>query len=239
MMSAMSALSLSARPLVDPIEGVAAVVEGRRWLLPLLALMVFASLSAVVLYFRWDASGSVISQLTMSGEISRVTEQEFLEQVATAQRKALVAGVAKGLLWMPLFSLLLATALKLTGWLIGQKALFVRCFTAATVGLLPMTLYHLVFSAVAFHQLTITDGQLQTLVPSALDAFFPHAGPKLIRVLKAVDFFNLWSAGLMGLGFAAASGMRKHRGALLGLWLYVLYAGVFIVGLPGMMGGEK
>jgi len=202
-------------------------------------VMACVSLSAVVLYYRWDATSAVVGQLTMTGEISRVTEQELIDQIATAQRKALVGGVAKGVLLMPLFAFLIAVALKFTGWLMGQKALFARCFAAAAVGMLPLAVYHLVLAAVAFNQFSVTDTQLETLVPSAVSAFFPRVSPNVGRLLATLDFFNLWSAALLGLGFAAASGMRKGRGVLLGIVLYVLYAGVFIVGLPGMMGGGK
>src|SRR3712207_1533731 len=101
----MSTLSLSARSLIDPVDGVPAIVEGRRWLLPLLAVMVCVSLSAVAIYARWDAGPRVVGELTMSGEISKVTEQELLEKVQTSQRVQLVAGVAKGMFLMPLFVL--------------------------------------------------------------------------------------------------------------------------------------
>ena len=109
--------------------------------------------------------------------------------------------------------------------------------SVAAVALLPLSVYHLVYAAVAASQIAIIDRQLNGLVPSSLASLAQQAGPGLSRVLGAVDFFNLWSAVLLGLGFAAASGMPRPRAIALGLWLYLLYAGIFQVGIPGMMGG--
>jgi hypothetical protein len=52
-----------------------------------------------------------------------------------------------------------------------------------------------------------------------------------------VDFFNLWSVGLLGLGFSSATGMRRSRALLLAAVLYAMYVGVFMVGLPAMAAG--
>jgi hypothetical protein len=56
-------------------------------------------------------------------------------------------------------------------------------------------------------------------------------------VVQSLDFFNLWGALVLGLGFAAAVGMKQWKGAIFGVFLYVLYAGVFLIGLPALMAG--
>jgi hypothetical protein len=58
-----------------------------------------------------------------------------------------------------------------------------------------------------------------------------------VKFLGAVDFFNLWAALLMGLGFASATQLKPSRGLALGLFLYLLFACVAFVGLPAMMAG--
>jgi len=67
----------------------------------------------------------------------------------------------------------------------------------------------------------------------------PALSPVAARAASSLDFFALWSAALLGLGFSAASGLSRPRGLLVGLALYALYAGVFLVGLPGMGGGGR
>ena len=64
----MTSIPMPARPLVDPVDGVAAAVAGHRWVLPMIAVVACVSLSAVAVYLRWDASPSVISELTTRGK---------------------------------------------------------------------------------------------------------------------------------------------------------------------------
>jgi hypothetical protein len=80
----------------------------------------------------------------------------------------------------------------------------------------------------------ITPRIAETLVPSSLAVFFEMASPGLTRVYKAIDLINIWASLLMGLGFAAASKWSPWKGALFGLFLYVLFAAAFFVGLPGL-----
>ena len=72
-----------------------------------------------------------------------------------------------------------------------------------------------------------------TLVPSSL-AVLKSVPPKLKLAAGAVDFFNLWSVGLLGLGFSSATGMRRSRAVLLMVVLFAMYVGVFAIGLPAM-----
>jgi len=58
-----------------------------------------------------------------------------------------------------------------------------------------------------------------------------------MRLLTSLDFFNLWAALLVGLGFAVVVGMRRRQGLLVGACLFVAQLGVFGLGLPGLMGG--
>lgn len=227
-----------ARVLVDPVDGVPDAVEARRWGLPLVVLMASVALAAVAWFLRWDAAGSVVQKLAMGGELMRATEVEIAEQIARAERMALVAGVAKGLFAMPLLVLMLAVAVKLTGWFIGRPAPFPKAFTTAAVALLPIALYYLLFSAVVLFQHSVSEQMRETLVPASLAQLIDAGSPKVARVLGAVDFFNLWSAVLLGLGFSHASGMRRGRAIALGLVLYLMYAGVFLVGLPALSGGR-
>lgn len=226
-----------ARVLVDPVDGVPSSVEARRWGTPLAILMVAVSLAAVAWFLRWDASGSVLQDLMMQGELMRATETEISEAISQAERTALVAGVAKGIFVMPFLVLLLAVVVKLTGWFVGRPAPFPKAFTAAAVSLLPIALYYLLFSVATLAQHSVTAGMRETLLPSHLGHLFGDQSPAMGRVLSALDLFNLWSASLLGLGLAEASGMKKWKGVALGLLLYGLYACVFLIGMPGMSGG--
>jgi len=165
-----------------------------------------------------------------------MTESEIAEEIQTASRKALVAGIAKGVFVMPLLTLMLAAALWVCAWLLDRSTPFGRLMSAAALAMLPIALYHLVFTFCALAQHSLSEARVQDLVPSSL-AVLSGLTPKMQRVLRGVDFFNLWSVGLLGLGFSSATGMRKGRAVLLCTVLYLLFVGVFFIGLPAMNGG--
>jgi hypothetical protein len=230
----MESISLPLRAILDPVGAIPKAVESQRWFFALSLASIVTAASGAVLALRLDAARVVIPKMAMAGELAKASEREISEAIQQAQRIALVGGIAKGLLLMPLIVLLLGVVLKVAAWLIGRKALFISCFTAAALTMLPVAIFHLVEIVIAFSQAVLTPAALSALVPAS-PGFETSA--KLATVLKTVDFFNLWAALVMGLGFAAASQWRPWKGALFGLLLYVLYAGVFLIGVPAIMSG--
>ncbi|MCY1047313.1 YIP1 family protein [Corallococcus sp. bb12-1] len=227
----MTSLVQPARVFVDPLEGTRSAVEGRRWLWPLLILALCVTASGVAYALRWDATASVVGALPKDVGAPTVSESDIAEQIQTASRKALVGGIAKGLLVMPLAVLLLACILWVCAWLFSRPASFGQLMAAAAVALLPIALYHLIYAVCASFQYSLTDLRAARLVPSNL-SLLSGLTPKMERVLRGVDFFNLWSVGLLGVGFSTATGMRLGRSLLLALVLYAMYAGIFFIGLP-------
>src|SRR4051794_8194194 len=107
----MTSLVQPARVFLDPLDATGAAVEARRWVWPLLILMVCVSASGTAFSLRWDAGPATVQELQMTGKLERMTETEISEEIQTATRKALVAGVSKGVFVMPLLTLLLAAVL--------------------------------------------------------------------------------------------------------------------------------
>lgn len=233
----MASLAQPARVLADPVDGMALAVENARFGLPMVAAVVTGSLAAVAHYLRFDSAGQVIGELAASGQLTRSTESEINEAILTAGRVSLIGGLGKAIFVTPLLMLVLAVVLKLTAWLLGRSAPFARCFTAGALAYLPLSVGQLALALVTFGQSSVSERQMATLLPSSLAAVMPSLSPAAARAASALDFFALWSAALLGLGFSAASGMSRTRGLVVGLLLYALYAGVFLIGLPGMGGG--
>jgi hypothetical protein len=75
--------------------------------------------------------------------------------------------------------------------------------------------------------------QAATLLPSSLAAWAPLGNAKLAGLLGAVDFFNVWAAALLGLGFAKGVQWSAPKGLAVGLFLYVMVAAV-AVAAPGL-----
>ncbi|MDP1824460.1 MAG: YIP1 family protein [Archangium sp.] len=230
----MEALTLPLRALLDPVGAIPRAVETRRWLIPLLLVAVLTAAAGAAIALRLDASRLVIPKMQMSGELMKASEREVNEAIEQAQRVALVGGIAKGLLLMPLLVLLLSVVLKVAAWLIGRKALFADLFTVAALTMLPVAVFHGIEVVAALKLEVITPRVAETLVPSSVAALVQMASPALKRVYTAIDLINIWSSLLMGLGFAAASKWSPWKGALFGLFLYVLFAAAFFVGLPGL-----
>jgi hypothetical protein len=234
----MEALTLSLRAILDPIGAVPPAVAARRWLVPLLTLMVLTAAAGAATAMKLDASRIVIPKMAMSGELAKASEREVADAIDQAQRIALVGGIAKGLLAMPLLVLLLAVGLKVSGWLIGRKALFADLFTVAALAMLPSAVFHGVELLSALQLEVITPRIAESLVPSSLASLMDGGSTQMKRVFGAIDLINIWGALLMGLGFAAASKWSLWKGAMFGLLLYVLFAGVVFVGLPGLVPPE-
>ncbi|MCI0573016.1 MAG: YIP1 family protein [Myxococcaceae bacterium] len=220
------------------MDGVPAAVSSSRWAVPLVMVALATALSGAAFALRWDSAPSVVTELQQSGELTRLTEQEILEKIQVASRTQLVGGVAKGVFVIPFFVLAVAALLAAAGWLFGARGRFAQLFTASAVAFLPVGLYHLLFAVCALRQNGLSEAQAKVLLPSHLGAFLT-ASPKLASALAMADFFNVWSVVLLGLGFSAATGMRKGRALLLCAVMFAMYVGVFLVGLPGMSGGRS
>lgn len=231
----MSALSLPARTLIDPVDTVPVAVRERRWALPLLFLVLTAVFSSVMVWLRWEAEPDVIAQLQRTGMIRAMSEQAIQDKVALQGRIALVSGVTMGLLGVPLLVLLVAVFLKFTGWLIGRSGTFKDLFAAVSVGSLPLALGQLGLGIALLRQPRLSMKQIQELLPRDLGAFV-DVPARFVGVAQAVDFFTLWSVALVGLGFAAATQMRRWRALLLVGFLYALFVGVVRIGLAGSGG---
>ncbi|MFP2912913.1 YIP1 family protein [Pyxidicoccus sp. 3LFB2] len=233
----MTSLVQPVRVFVDPFEGTRTAVEARRWVWPLLILALCVSASGTLYSLRWDAAPDVIRELQATGGMTGLSEADLTEKIQVASRKALVGGIAKGVFVMPMLALVLACVLWVVGWLFDRPAPFERLMSAAALALLPIALYHFIYTVCAAAQHSLTATRALELVPSHLGLLFDGLSPKMQRVASAVDFFNLWSVGLLGLGFSAATGMSRGRALLLALALYAMFAGVVMIGLPGMGGG--
>ncbi|MEW5737662.1 MAG: YIP1 family protein [Myxococcota bacterium] len=223
------------KAVIDPVGVIPKAIEERRWVAAVLVLALCTALSGVAVALKVDASRTVIPKMEMSGELAKATEREVEEEIEQAQRVAIVSSVAKGVFVTPLMVLLIAVALKFTSWLLGKKALFVACFTAAALALLPVAVFHAVEFFAALRQDTLSPRMAEALVPTSVAQLKGDGPPKLQRVLGTLDVVNLWSALLLGLGFAAATKGKPWRGALVGVALYALFAGAFLIGLPGLM----
>lgn len=225
----------------DPLEAVPSLVTRGRFATALLLTMALSAAGAAAVAVRVDAARTVLPGL----ELAKASEREISEQVAQAQRVAIVGGVAGGLFGVPVIALLAASALSLFSWLLGGRGRFVERFAAVTVAMVPFAMAKGVLLVSALRQDAIAPSAVAGLVPSSLLAVLNEtslkaAGPSFLKaeswlaLVSLVDFFHLWSAGLLGLGFAAATRLPARVAVPVGAALYFLTMAALKIGLPGL-----
>lgn len=252
--------------LLDPVGAVPAAVESRAWLVPLVLAMVLSAAASAAIATRLDTARLVLPRLEASGELSKASEREIGEQVEQAQRVAIVAGVAKGVFVVPALALLATLGLWLMSWLVGGRAAFAEIFTVICLALLPGAVGQGITLAAALNQSVIAPKAVKHLVPSSLEVLLVSSGegrsaetsrtPVADReppstasgrvawkpvaresLLELADFFHLWSALLLGLGFAAATRRARWQAVPLGVVLYFVTVAAVTIGLPGLAAG--
>lgn len=216
------------RSLVDPLDGVPAAVADRVWVLPLIVVVLCSTLAQAAIAIRWDNQTAVVQQMQAAGELKNATEAELTDKIETANRVKLVGGVAIGLIGPLISLLLLALGLRSGAWLLDLRPAFRACLAAAGIALLPLALADLIALLSALARPQLDTAELVHLVPSSLAVLWPKAAPKAQQALAALDFFKLWSVALLGLAFAAATGMRRRAALPLMLTCYLLFSGASI-----------
>jgi hypothetical protein len=229
----MHATASTLRALLDPWDGVAPFVASRRWFLALACVCLATLASGAVWAWRFNPVPAVLQQLQREGELARATEQEISERVTRKSRMQWVAAVADGVMGVPVRAAALALVLALAAWVVGARLPLAAAWQVALLALLPVALGHLGWALAAARSPGLEAAQRDTLLPSHLGAWMSGQGARG-AVLRAVDFFQLWGVGLMGLGLSAAASLRRWQGLVLAGVLFALYVGVFGVGFPGL-----
>lgn len=222
------------KTLIDPFTSLPDAVDRQRFVWPLLAVCLAVSFSGLCFGLRLNPKPDVVRQMEQSGELAKASERELGEAVEQAQRIALVGGVAYGLFLMPIWALLMGLALKLSAWVLSRKVTYMKVFSVAVWALLPVAVSHVLRGVVALQQPVLSASMEKTLIPSSLAAWVVNVSPKVSSFLAQVDFFNLWSVMLLGLGFAAATRMKRMQGVAVSTVLYLMLS-VLQIGLPALM----
>ncbi|MDX2013010.1 MAG: YIP1 family protein [Myxococcaceae bacterium] len=226
----------------DPLFAVPAVVAARAWLAPLLVTMLATAAGSAVLASRIAPSAPVRAKLEKAGELTKVTDRELSEQIEQARRVAIVAGVAKGLVGVPLLALLAAVATWLAARLVGARPGFGTALAVVAVTLVPVAVEQIVTLSSALRQESLSATTALVLVPSSLAQWVEAPGPvagwkpgAALKLLSLVDFFHAWRALVFGFAFASAVGGRRAWLVPGAVALYVLVIAAATVGLPGLL----
>jgi Yip1 domain len=233
----MASFLLSTRALLFPVDAVPSLVERRIWFFPLLMLCGAIVLSQSTIAQRLHLEPQVVGKLAADGELAKLSEHEIEEAVEQAQRQTLVLGVALGVIGAPMGLLLLAAALRFTAWLLSKKTTFMACFSAIAVAFMPIAIYHLILTYMAFRQPLMVPAQVPEMLSSSLAPVLSAVPGRFKGLLEMSDFFRLWSVFLLSLGLTKAFSMSWLKSLMLGLFLFVLFGLLYFVGIPAMAAG--
>jgi hypothetical protein len=196
--------------LIDPRGAFLAVAARPLWGLGVVFMLAFAVVPPLVFVARADTSAIVKRELNKSGKLDAVPAEQR-EQVIEVGGKGMVfalpaAAAAKRAIWMTIVTLVCLGLLK------GSRPELTMSPVAGAVAvaMAPVAL-HDTFVALAFlfkdpMQLDAQNAVLSN--PAAwlgLDAGHTVAG----ALLHGLDFFELWSAALLGLGVNVVAGTRS------------------------------
>jgi hypothetical protein len=196
--------------LLDPRGAFAAVAARPLSGLVFAAILAFALFPPLTFLARGDVAAVVAHEMKRSGKTDQLTDEQKekgIEVAAKFMRVALPLGaVMKRAMWMGLLAGLCFAVLK------GQReSLKIEALLGAiALAMLPLAVHDVLVAAtfLAKDPLTI-DAQNPVLSnPAAwlgLDSAHTMAG----AALKGLDFFELWSCALVGIGANAIAGTRS------------------------------
>ena len=187
-----------------------------------LRLFLFAWLCALLLgaalAYRVDARSSTLRMLDKSGQLQTMSDRQVAEEAHKAERVAVVASVAKGVVGVPLQLGASCVALLALVWFLRGRIKGSAVVPVAAATLLPGALANLLDAVSAFRHASLPPDGVP-LAPRSLSAVLPLFGHPLVdpwlKLGAALDFFSLWAALLLAFGVAAAGQIRK-RNALIG-----------------------
>lgn len=210
---------------ISPKKAFFALKEKSYFIFVLILTLLLSSFSAYV-YTRHinykEFKSKIIERMEKAGK--SINEEEIdamLEKQHNFSKKFghffAMAGSLVSLLFISFMFFLL---FKLTGADFSYKSSF--SFTAHSF--LPSVLSGLISTLLLLKKGIISYSEMGNVLQSHLGVFVnPETNPRLYALLSSLDFFSLWSLGLMVYGFSILSGRKIKTSASIIVSLWILY----------------
>jgi hypothetical protein len=225
----------------QPTRALADAADGKRFVVPLLLLMVLAFSVNFILMPRFDFAKTISDQLDKTPAAAQMTPFQRDEAIATGAKLGKIAGYAGGVLAIPLIALFVSFSFWIGFRVAGGKPPFPATFAVTAHALLPGVIASLLsIPAILAHD-HWTAETITRLLPSNLAAFLPAEAPvRTVALLSKFDVFTTWSLILVGLGMAHAAKVSRVRSFITTVVVWGAYVVVFGVFLPSLQpGGPK
>ena len=224
--------------LVSPVKTFRSIAERPTWVAPLLLLLIVATV------------GSVLTSQRMDKEDMRRSIKERMEksQGGQASPEQIERGVEMGekigsvTRWLvPLFIVvvdLLVALLFLAAFrfFAGSSISYKTSFAVAMHAYMPALVAALLALPLILsrQRITMKEAQEGSILASNLGAFAPESlGPAARALLSSVDFFSIWTACLMIVGYRVAAKVSTTAATAVVLSLWALYI-AFKVGMAAL-----
>jgi hypothetical protein len=204
---------------------------------PLIVIIGFFIIFALVYVAKTDMAEITRTRLERSGRLAEMSPEQQEQVINLAGKVGTYSLIIVGAFIFPITFLVIAGVLHLIGTLANAETDFKSVFSVTAYSFLPG-----VFSSILGILLLLLRQEnnvpIQELVKSNLGAIMGYELGKdiLPRVLYSIDFFSLWSFGLLGIGYSEVSDFSFKRSLIIVLLLWAFW--VFIqAALGGVFGG--
>lgn len=220
---------------ISPKKAFLTLKEKNYFILALIITLIISSFSAYV-YTRHlnykEFKSKMMERMEKAGKT--ITEEEADSMIEKQQNFSKKFGhffaLAGSLISLLFVSFLFYILFKLT----GANFSFKSSFSFTTHGFLPSVLSGLLGTILLLKKGIISHKDMGNILYSHLGIFAdPETSPRLYALLSSLDFFTLWSLGLMVYGFSILSEKKIKTSAsiIVTLWLVYLALKIFFAGL--------
>jgi len=208
----MSLFRLFLDAFASPGRALAAAVERRSFLPPLLAATIASLVLAMALLPRLDFDRAALETLDRSPDAADVTPHQREEAVASARKLGAVLTVAGSATGPALSAVGLALFLWAGFRVAGTRPGFRDTLAVACWSLLPRALESLLSLPAALSTASVAPEAVSGLGPWSAGWFVgPAARPPLLALASSANLFGLWSAVLLVIGMAPVAGASRAR----------------------------
>jgi hypothetical protein len=206
----------------SPPRALAAAVERRSVVAPLLAATAAALVFAGALLPRLDVGRATLEQLERSGKVAELTPAQVAEAIASARKMGAVMGWAGAALGPAAVALATALFLWLGLRVAGARPAFAPALSVAAWSSLPVALGRLLGVPGVLRAQGVAPDGVACLLPWNLAYWIPETTRGAAAALAAsVDLFALWGLGLLVVGAAQVAAVSRPRAAAVVLSLWV------------------
>ncbi len=226
----MESLNRLIRVLGSPTEVFKSAKEAPKLFIPILVVTLLMTGTMAYYSFNVDAAAIIEKGIELSGRADQIPADR-MEQIVNAQSKVMKYSIPGGtLIMMPIVLFLMGLYFYIMGKIMGGEANYGQSTAIVVYAQGPTLIWIVVALAIMFMGDFSTTLQ-QDLIPSNLAYFLDPetVGRKLHALAYSIDFFKIWQAILMILGFSVMTESKLSKSAAVVLVPWALIVAISLL----------